>query len=63
MYLITANSAEGEQLPTFMLDEKIQGITNCNHAVRIARELVGGDAYINAMYVETEVLVNAPANR
>ena len=50
MYIITA-CINGRQLPTFCLDKDVHGIVSEDHAERIARELVGPDAYITAVAV------------
>ena len=33
------------QVPTFYLDSDVQGIVSCEHAARIAVEVIGPDAY------------------
>lgn len=40
-----------EQLPTFFLDENVQGIISEDHAVRIARDILGDNVSITAVKV------------
>ncbi len=45
-----------DQVPTFYLDENVQGITDEDHAVYIARNILGGGALsITAIEVDDEL--------
>lgn len=39
------------QVPTFYLDENVQGIISEDHAVKIARDILGDNVTITAVYV------------
>ena len=50
-YAVTATRTEKgknwrstAQLPTFFLDASVQGILNTEHAIKIAKDIVGDDA-------------------
>ena len=50
---------DGKQLPTFYLDSTVQGITNEEHAVNIAREIIGNCIEIRNGRLETIVQISA----
>jgi len=48
LYVVTATT-NGRQIPTFLLDAGIQGITGVAHARKIAADILGPDATIDVV--------------
>ncbi len=47
-------TSSGEQLPTFYLSPRVQGITSVEHARAIARDIVGRDCTVHVERVELD---------